>query len=66
MASKPRRNNRFVTYGAYTKTVSEWSASLGICRASINYRLKAGWTPGQALGIEPKPPHGNSNRRREL
>ncbi|EEE35719.1 conserved hypothetical protein [Rhodobacteraceae bacterium KLH11] len=47
---KPRRKRgtRF-TYSGKTHTVREWSKITGIDVATINYRLRKGWSPERAL-----------------
>lgn len=51
-----RRGNRFITVNGVTKTVSQWSASIGISPQSLNARIKSGMSPEQAVSMIPKPP----------
>jgi hypothetical protein len=50
------RVNRHITYRGVTHTLSEWSSSTGIHKATISGRLdRRGWTIGQALGFQCPP-----------
>lgn len=44
-----KRNNRLLTVGHETKTLSEWSALHGVKRETITGRLKAGWAVSEAI-----------------
>lgn len=44
-----RTNNRRITYNGETHTVADWSIITGIHRATINSRLKSGWTIEKTL-----------------
>lgn len=41
---KNTRRNKFITFNGETKTLSEWSKTLGYNRTVIAYRIKAGWS----------------------
>ncbi|MCK5601423.1 hypothetical protein KAR91_06135 [Candidatus Pacearchaeota archaeon] len=47
--SRNRRTNRRLTYNGETKTVVEWSETVGISAGIIGSRLYAGWTIERAL-----------------
>jgi hypothetical protein len=47
--NRNKSNNRPITLGAETKTLSEWAAALGVCHETIRYRLAAGWPIERAL-----------------
>lgn len=38
-----RRNNRMITHGGKTQTLSQWADQTGISAATIAWRLNAGW-----------------------
>lgn len=44
-----KRTNVFIEYNGEKKTIAEWSRVLGISRAMLQYRVKAGWTPEQCI-----------------
>lgn len=44
-----RRNNIKVNFQNKTQTISEWARELGICPATIGYRLKQGYSVAEAL-----------------
>jgi hypothetical protein len=46
------RRNSIVEYDGITKTVVEWSEETGIAQNTITYRLRRGWSTGEALGME--------------
>lgn len=52
--------NRMLMAGGMTKTISEWASEARMSSPAITYRLGIGWSPEQAVGLAPKPPHGNS------
>ena len=52
-----KRNSRFVTVGGITKTVSQWALATGICRGTLQRRLKLGWEPEKFLSM-PNPMAG--------
>lgn len=52
--ARNKRTNRRITCNNRTKTLSEWSQELGICHATIQYRLRAGWDIETALNLPPK------------
>ena len=56
-----KRNNRFITIGDETKTISQWSDFSGINQKAIQSRIKYGWT-GERL-IEPINRSGKQYRR---
>lgn len=40
-----RRNNRIVSYGGESHTISEWSSITGIRKDTLRHRIDAGWSP---------------------
>ena len=44
-----RRNNRYVTIGGVTKTVTEWCRETGIKSHIAYWRMKSGWEPSRAV-----------------
>lgn len=58
--ARNKRSNRTLEFRGETRTVSEWSESLGIAYQTILHRLRAGWSVDDALG---KSPDGWANRR---
>lgn len=42
--SKNRTSNHYITYKNETKTLSDWSLTLGISRTTIQSRLRRGWS----------------------
>lgn len=46
---------RKVEFNGQELILKEWSNLTGLCTETIRYRLKIGWTPGQALGFEEAP-----------
>lgn len=56
-----KRDNAHVTVNGETLLRIEWSERTGINHSTIRARLRKGWTPEQAVGIEPPPePRGQS------
>ncbi len=49
--ARNRRNSLSITIGGQTKPLLVWAEETGIKYATIYYRLKAGWTPEEAVGI---------------
>jgi len=54
--TKGKAKGKKITFGGITLTTPEWSAKLGIDTATIQYRLKTGWTIEEALTTPVKPP----------
>jgi hypothetical protein len=50
-----RRNNRWITIGNETKTLSQWCKNIDIDPDLAWNRLRLNWTSEQALGITPPP-----------
>lgn len=55
-----QQNNRartvFLTYGDRTMPISDWARAVGMPPKTVYMRfMKYGWSPGQALGLEPPP-----------
>lgn len=48
-----RRSNRTIEYMGIKASVSEWSRKSKLLPATIIARLNKGWTPGEALTIQP-------------
>jgi hypothetical protein len=46
--------NVLVTFGGETLTQAEWAARSGIKQSTLSYRLRAGWTPLEALSLMPR------------
>lgn len=46
-----KRNNRLITYGDKTLTLSQWTAELHLPRGLIDSRLRAGWSISEALTV---------------
>jgi hypothetical protein len=44
-----KRNNNNLTFSGETKTLSEWAVSLGIPRATLNSRIRSGWSHDEAI-----------------
>ena len=44
-------------------TTSQWAKRIGLSREGLIGRLERGWTVGQALGYEPRPPRRGPPRR---
>ncbi len=42
-------NNRLITFGGVTKTLTQWSADNGLTLHALHKRLSAGWTVSAAL-----------------
>jgi hypothetical protein len=49
-----RTNNRLIAAFGLSLTSPEWERRTGIKRATIDLRLKLGWTPEQAVTVRPK------------
>jgi len=49
--SNNQRSNIRITLGGETKTLMQWSQTLGVPYDRVWYRLKAGQTPAKALGV---------------
>lgn len=47
--ARNKRNNRLITHDGRTATVAEWAEITGICRSTINSRLRDGWEPATAV-----------------
>lgn len=52
-----QRTNRLITAGGVTKTLTQWSRDIGVCRSSIANRIKYGMPPELAVYF-PKHPSG--------
>ena len=54
-----RRINRIITHLNESLCLSEWSERTGIHWATLDCRLKRGWTPEEALTVQPtlRKPH---------
>jgi hypothetical protein len=52
--SRNKRTNIQVTANGQTKCVAEWCDELGIPRGRVYERIGGGWSPLQALGLEPR------------
>lgn len=50
--NKNKTNNRYLEYNGKTLTITDWGRLTGLRWDTINARLKAGKTVGQALGFE--------------
>lgn len=46
---KNKRNNRYITFNEETKTLTDWSLSLGFSVDTVRRRLKDGWSIERAL-----------------
>lgn len=49
-----RRNNVLLFYQGETKTVTEWSETVGIKMTTIHARLRRGWSVERALSVPPQ------------
>jgi len=47
-----RRTNHVITAGGRTQNVSAWSEETGVKSGTIIWRIKAGWKPERAVGLE--------------
>jgi hypothetical protein len=47
------RGNVWLTVNGETRCASEWAEITGVSAGTILYRTHAGWTPAQAVGLEP-------------
>lgn len=47
--ARNKRNNRFITVGNETKTLSEWALIAGVSSPTIIRRLEDGWPPEKAV-----------------
>lgn len=52
--SRNKRNNIWITLNGVTKIMKEWALEKGLCHKRVSARLKAGWTPEEALEVIPK------------
>ena len=57
-----RRNNRFLTLGDETHTISEWGDMVGINPCTIQKRLKSGWSVRKALNTPVRCQKNNKSR----
>lgn len=46
-----KRTNRRLTVGGQTKCVAEWAREAGLSSAAVLYRLRAGWSTADAVGL---------------
>lgn len=53
--ARNKRNNVWVAIDGVRRCVAEWAAIQGLSPAAVSRRLKRGWHPAAALGLEPKP-----------
>lgn len=53
-----KRDNVWLTVGGVRRLRIEWAELMGIPHETVRGRLSSGWTPEQALGMEPRPPLG--------
>lgn len=49
-----KRNNRWIEFRGETKTLAQWSRSIGIGTANLNWRLRVGWPLERALTEPPR------------
>lgn len=49
-----RRCTKYLTAAGITKTWVDWATQAGITRGALKMRLKRGWSPEQAVGLEPR------------
>lgn len=49
-----RRNNRLLTIGCETKTITAWASQAGLHRKSLMSRLARGWDPARAVSTPPR------------
>ena len=47
--NKNKRSNRYITFNGETKTLTDWSLSLGFSDDTVRRRLKDGWSIERAL-----------------
>lgn len=57
-----KRNNRLLTIDGEEATMSEWSRRSGVPLSSVHKRLKAGWSPRDAV-LTPTRAYGAGNNR---
>ncbi len=48
-----KRNSKLLTVNGKTQTEAQWAREVGIDQRTINKRLSKGWTPEQAILIQP-------------
>lgn len=44
-----QKSSRLITYGAHTRTLSDWARHIGIKTVTLHARLRKGWSMEQAL-----------------
>ena len=44
-----KRNNVFIEYRGERKNIAQWARELGLLKETINWRVKAGWSPEECL-----------------
>jgi hypothetical protein len=52
---KMKLTSKKIEVGGVRQSVAEWSKQCGVPRETIFYRLKSGWSPAQAVGLEDRP-----------
>ncbi len=50
-------NRKIVIQGREFDSINSAAIAFGLSRNTIDYRLSKGWTPEQAVGLEPRPGH---------
>lgn len=55
--ARNKSNNHLITCNGETKTLAEWSEVSGLEASLIRYRLKAGWSPEDAIMLTPSNSH---------
>ncbi len=48
---------KIIVNGREFDSLQSAARAFGLSRNTVDYRLKKGWTPEQAVGLEPRPSH---------
>lgn len=51
------QNRKIIVDGREFDSINSAALAFGLSRNTVDYRLSKGWTPEQALGLEPRPSH---------
>ncbi|MCG3203602.1 MAG: hypothetical protein KCHDKBKB_00273 [Elusimicrobia bacterium] len=58
--SKINQNRKFIVNGREFGSLQSLAREYGLSNNTVSYRLSKGWTPDEAIGLQPRPSHAGN------